>query len=302
MPAETPQSFRLAASAMRDPVFARAGEAALAKAMTTIRSRYESGRVPDHMYYHNCAHTAGVVARAQVIGEVMGLSEREHLLALVAAAYHDVVQRWDAVERPGGIVFRQRQVGRDEVASAHEAVEAMATLGIAFRPEEYGIVASAIVSTIPSWDPEIGTVAQPFLVAHPVVSAVGMADLGAAAMSPETFGRDGPALFAEENIDLMKAVMAAPRADDVSGADQSLYRERYLDWLDAQPAFARGRQQRLLGEEIAGFDAPMRARLTALFNRFDDSAALARQSADHARTLAFAPLMRQLDARIFPEN
>ena len=285
---------------MADEAFARAAQTAIDQALALIRARHESGHVPEHMHYHNSSHTAGVVRRAEAIGRAMGISERHLLLTIIAAAYHDVVQRWVPVERMGGIVARQRLAGRDEVASAHEAVEAMAGLGVTFLPEEFGIVASAIIATIPGWDGEAGTVSQPFLVAHPVVSAVALADLGAAGMEPDIFVRDGPALFAEENLDLMSAILGVELAEAVPAADQERFRSRYINWLSVQPGFASGRRTRMENGELDGLEPGVRERLLGLFCGFGRSVALAEDAVARAETLDFVPLMRQLDERAFP--
>lgn len=295
-----PGQIGFAAGVMSSPDLERAGEEAIARAMALIQSRHETGRVPEHMYYHNWAHTAGVIERAQAIGVAMDMPERDLLLTTIAAAYHDVVQRWVGVEHEGGVVLRKRLAGRDEVASAHEAVEAMAMFGVPFTSTERGIVASAIIATIPGWDGDANTVCQPFLVSHPVVAAVAIADLGASGMDSAMYFRDGPALFAEENLDLMHAVMAAPSAADIPVDRQEIYRTRYLAWLAIQPGFARGRRQRMASGELDGFEPPVRDRLLALFSRFDESIALTEAAVSRARTLDFASLMRQLDARAFP--
>lgn len=284
-----------------DPELERVAVRATDQAMAVLRDRFESGRVPDHMYYHNSAHTAGVVWRARLLGAAMNMTDRQLLLTVIAAAYHDVVQRWTEIAAEGGVVLRRRFAGRDEVASAHEAVEAMGGLGIPFGPDEKGVVASAIIATIPGWDSEAATVSQPFLIAHPIISAVAMADLGAAGMAPETYRRDGPALFAEENLDLMKAVMGARRASDLSSSARDGYRSRYIGWLNVQPGFASGRR-RLLNRELEGFADEVRERLAALLSRFDESIAIAEAAVVHAKTLAFEPLMRTLDPRAFPDD
>jgi hypothetical protein len=252
------------------------------------------------MHYHNSDHTMGVIERARAIGQALGMSERQLLLTVIAAAFHDTVQRWVALEGEGGVVTRKRLTGRDEVASAAEAAEAMASLEVRFAPDEYGIVSSAIVGTIPGWDSEAATVCQPFLIEHPVIRAVALADLGSAGMDPVMYGRDGPALFAEENLDLMEAVMAAERVSDIPQSSQEFYRARYLAWLKVQPGFARGREQRLENGELDGLEPAALARVRALFCRFDESVAVAEAAISAAKTLGFAALMRQLDSRAFP--
>ncbi len=287
---------------MTNPEFERVAELAVSRAMALIRGRHESGRVPDHMHYHNSAHTAGVIARARTLGAVIGMSERHLLLTIIAAAFHDVVQRWVPVEKEDGVVRRQRMIGRDEVASAHEAVEAMADFGFPFTPEEQGIVASAILATIPGWDMAASTVSQPFLVHHPVVAALALADVGAAGMDPEIYRSDGPALFAEENLDLIIAVMAARKSDDIAPEDRARFRTRYIDWLKIQPGFARGRKQLLENGELDGFQPAVRTRIMELFSRFEDSIAVAEAAIEQAEQLDFVPLMRLLDDRAFPDD
>ena len=271
-------------------------------AINVIRERHESGRVPDHMQYHNSEHTIGVVDRARVIGRAMGMSERYLLLTVIAAAWHDSVQRWMEIEGEGGVVTRKRLTGRDEVASAAEAVDAMGEVDLRFSPEECGIVASAIVGTIPGWDSDESTVCQPFLIEHPVVRAVALADLGSAGMDPDMFRRDGPALFAEENIDILEALAEARRASDVPAAAQQFYRGRYINWLKVQPSFARGRQARLESVELDGLDSEQRSAVLAVFARFDESVAAAEETAAQAETLDFVPLMRQLHPTAFPDE
>jgi hypothetical protein len=285
-----------------DPQLAAAERKAIDLALGLIRDRHESGRVPDHMHYHNSAHTAGVIDRARAIGIALNLSERHLLLTVIAAAFHDTVQRWTAVPGEGGVVMRRRMTGRDEVASAHEAVEAMAGLGPHFTPEEMGIVASAIVGTIPGWDNESSTVAQPFLIEHGVIRAVALADLGAAGMDPDMYRRDGPALFAEENLDIMETVAAARLVKEVPAAAQRFYRARYIAWLKVQPGFARGREIRLVNGELDGLEASARDRVLALFSRFEESISAAEAAVVDAESLGFAPLMRQLHATAFPDE
>ncbi len=299
---------RARAQAAPDPLpvtdtdLAAAGQKAIDQAMALIRERHESGRAPDHMHYHNRAHTAGVIARARAIGEAMGMAPRELLLTTVAGAFHDTVQHWSAVAQPDGALIRQRHMGPNEVASAHEACRAMAGLGPLFTPEENGVVASAILATIPTWDGDAGTVAQPFLVDHPVIRAVALADIGAAGMDPDTFCRDGPALFAEENLDFMQALGKARRAEDIPAADRQAYRARYLTWLNFQPGFARGRERRMMDGELTGMEGAVRQRVLQLFSHFAGSVAAAEAAATDAETLDFVPLMRQLDPTIFPDE
>jgi len=271
-------------------------------ALDVIRQRFEGGKVPDHMHYHNSEHTAGVVARARAIGHAVQMSDRDLLLLVIAAAFHDTVQFWSPEHRPDGSIYRRRHAGRNEVASAYEAIEAMTQLGVDFAPEEQGLVASAIIGTIPGWDHECATVVQPFLVEHGVVRSPALADIGAAGMDPAMYRLDGPALFAEENIDIMAALGRARRAGDIPEATQRAYRERYVTWLKVQPEFARGRRECLHEGELDGLDDASKERVLSLFRHFDESIAASEAAVREAETLDFVPLMRQLDPRSFPDE
>ena len=271
-------------------------------ALDVIRDRFERGEIPHHMHYHNSEHTAGVIARARAIGQAIDMSDRDLLLLVIAAAFHDVVQYWSPERRADGSVYRRRHAGRNEVASAYEAIEAMMQLGVDFHPEEQGIVASAIIGTIPGWDHECTTVVQPFLVEHGVVRALALADIGSAGMDPSMYRLDGPALFAEENLDIMEALFRARRGGDISEADQRAYRDRYVAWLRVQPEFARGRRECLHNGELDGLDEAMTARVLKLFEHFDESIAASEAAVTEGETLDFATLMRQLDPRVFPDE
>lgn len=273
----------------------------VALAIATIRERHESGVVPEHMHYHNSAHTIGVIDRARAIGQALGMTDRQLLLTVIAAAWHDSVQRWMEIEGEGGVVLRKRFTGRDEVASAAEAVEAMSEVDLRFSPEECGIVCSAIVGTIPGWDGEQATVSQPFLIEHPVIRAVALADLGSSGMDPDMYRRDGPALFAEENLDILEAITSAGTAAEIPAAAQDVYRARYIAWLKVQPGFARGRRARL-ETELADLDPEVRGRVMALFCRFDESVAVAEEAVRMAERLDFVSLMRQLEPGAFADE
>ena len=286
----------------RESVYAAAEAKAEALALGVIRERFEGGQVPEHMHYHNSEHTAGVIARARAIGLAIDMPDRDLLLLVIAAAFHDIVQHWSPEERDDGTIYRRRHAGRNEVASAYEAIEAMTELDVDFQPEEQGIVASAIIGTIPGWDHECATVVQPFLVEHGVVRALALADIGSAGMDPAMYRLDGPNLFAEENLDIMTALGSARRGGDISESDQHSYRWRYVAWLRVQPEFARGRRECLVSGELDGLDDEHKARVERLFCHFDDSIAASEAAALDAETLPFVALMRQLDPDAFPDE
>ncbi|TSC63867.1 MAG: Uncharacterized protein G01um101491_438 [Parcubacteria group bacterium Gr01-1014_91] len=282
-----------------------ASDVITSQAMVLIKGRFEDVPLSRRLPYHNSLHTNGVRQRAVEIARAMGLSEREVILTDIAAAFHDTVQVSHPVKKGNGVVVRQRHAGRNELASAQEAVDAMGADSFSqmrFTPEEYGIVASAIIATIPAWSGTFGTVIQPFLTpcSHPIVRAVALADLGAAGMDPACFAHDWPTLFAEDQLDIMTALTNAKRASDINAATQESYRKRYVWWIGSQAPFARGRQA-LLSHELEGLaDTDARERVRALFSHFDESIQLATAATKLAKTQDFVLLMRQLLPGAFP--
>lgn len=282
-----------------------ASEIVASQAIVLIKGRFEDVPQSMRLPYHNTFHTSGVRQRAVAIARAIGLSDRHVVLTDIAAAFHDTVQVSHPVKTSNGVVIRQRHAGQNEVASAQEAVDAMSGpfAPFTFMCEEYGIVASAIVATIPGWSVEYETVIQPFLThcSHPVARAVALADLGAAGMDTACFVRDWKTLFAEEQLDIMSALMNAKRSSDISEPVQYSYRSRYVAWLGSQVSFARGRQE-LMSSELLGLDIGVRSRsqVRAMFDHFGESVAAARAAHALATKMDFVPLMRQILPGAFP--
>src|SRR3954468_11905777 len=127
--------------------------AGIAYALALLRSRYEGNSDPDNdMPFHCAEHTAGVIRRTGALLRAMGAGEQEYQLGLLAAAFHDTVQRWAPATTPDGRVLRKRFVGQNEINSAAEAVAWMRQAGGVFRQEHCDLVTQAIVATIPGWD------------------------------------------------------------------------------------------------------------------------------------------------------
>jgi len=279
------------------------GRIACEQALAIIRERFESGEAPERLHYHNSAHTRGVIDHARAIGTALGMPKRELLLTIIAAAFHDSVQDWEAVAEDGAVI-RVRCSGANEVASAKEAMTCMSGLGTPFTPEEKGFVASAILATIPDWSDSYATIVQPLLVpgSPAVVRAVALADLAAPGVDPAAFVRDGAALFAEDNLDIMEDLAKAEAVGDITAEKQAAYRARYLAWLTTQPDYARGRRRHFDEVESAALDVPSRAALTALFSRYDESIAAAEQAVVRGVKADFVTLMRQIDPQAFPHE
>lgn len=260
------------------------GEYAVEFALGLIRDRFETGILPDHLHSHNTDHTRGVVDRALLIGVALGLSEVELLLVKIAAAFHDTKQVWDKDLRGEGVTLRKRCAGPNEVMSAHEAVAYMKCQErIQFTPEDYGVVAKAIITTIPGWNMKYGTVTQSFLTPHsdPIARAVALADLGSAGMHTATFLEDGPNLFFEDNLDIVCNL------DTLTPIQQQQALERYIRWLEMQSSFVLGRKQYFFEYELRGLTERQRTAVAALFSEFDASHTAAVMAAQAARDMSF---------------
>ncbi len=279
------------------------GSSVLDTALAIISERFEKPLFPERLFYHNTSHTLGVRERALLIGRAIGLPEREIRLVEIAACFHDSVQAWTLAHKDNGVIMRQRAAGQNEAASAHEACEAMSALDVMFTAEEKGVVASAIIATIPGWSPEHKTVTQPFLTScsHAVVRAVALADLGEAGMDPDSFVRTGPLVFAEDQLDLMQTLLAAKRTSDIPPRQQEWFRERLIGWLNIQVGFAAGRKA-LLDTELEGLNPEAKTRVMALFSRFDESIGVASAAVERAEAMDFVLLMRVLLPEVFPEE
>lgn len=287
---------------MSDVDLQAAGNEAADIALASVKERFETGEVPSHMYYHNTWHTGGVIDKAVKIGAALGMDDRQLVITKIAASFHDTVQDWVAVTKDNGAVNRVRHAGQNETASAYEAIMTVAKLGIPLTPAEKGQITAAILATIPGWAVEYSTVNQPFLTvtSGPIARAVALADLGSSGMDPETFLLDGPTLFAEENLDVMEAVLKANTASEIPAETQDFYRGRFIGWLNIQPGFARGRQRHLNDVDLNGVSDEGKTNVLALFSKFDESIAAAEKAVADAQNEDFVTLMRRLDARAFP--
>ncbi len=255
------------------------------------------------MFHHACNHTKDVLSRAALIAAALGLSPHHVLLMQIGAAFHDVVQEWDPVEKGSGVIVRRRRTVLNEEKSVAEARSFMKTLPMNFHEWERKEVDASILATVAEWNEAHQTVVQPNLTvkSHRLVLAVALADLGAAGMDPVSFIRDGWTLFAEDQIDIAMTLSAARRSEDIDEVVQEKYRERFLAWLSTQAAFARGRKE-LFFHEVQGLDVAATQRMRMLFSHFDESIAAADEECDRFETMDFVSLARHLVPDAFPDE
>lgn len=238
-------------------------------ALGTVHSRFGHGVVPDNVLsFHGIAHTVGVLKRSIMIAKAMGLSDKDIDLAIIAASFHDTVQEWEESVTQDGRVLRRRFAGKNEEASAAEAIAWMQANG--FGEVDCQLVTEAVMATVPGWSPSLGTVIQPNLKrdSHPVVRAIALADIGVAGMDGALFIREGDPLFREENLDVARALRAVTTRSDLTAETQEAYKARMLAWLGSQSGFARGRKT-ALENELGNLDDVQKDAVRTLFSGFD---------------------------------
>lgn len=275
----------------------------LSVAMETIAEQFELPESLDPLAYHNRAHTAGVIKRADKIAAAAGLNGRERFLTRFAAAMHDTVQLFDLLPESDNLLMRRCHTGANEEASAEAAVELLRQSSIEVTDLELSIVKYAIMATTPSWDSNHKTVFQPLVTrfSHPVVHCVALADLGEAGMDPHAFVRGSYALFAEDQVGVMQVLGSVKSIDQLSVQMIETIRLRLLNWLKDQPDFVRGRRM-WLSLELSWLDSRAQELKNNLFNRFEETEDLSDAELKWARSAAFVPLMRKLSPSLFPND
>ena len=197
--------------------------------------------VYNHLYYHDSQHSREVMEKTskilQIISESTGqLTKRHELLARLAAACHDLNQDWRPEQRLIGkltATSRTRVSGVIEYKSFLEADQFMIDSNMIsgndlFSQDDRLLVKECILATVPEFDLVTGTVIQPNISPTSTLAAqaVALADLGVAGMDgPQLFLRDTDALFLEENIDFLEALIDP---SILNSATKDFLRERFL--------------------------------------------------------------------------
>lgn len=279
---------------------------AVIEATNKISSDFE-GREneKENLPFHNSLHTGHVAERVGLILETIGeanpelVSAKTKSLGKIAASFHDIIQGWEEREIPDGQfskIIRSRFAGKNEEASANLAIKFIERAnaqnnGEIFSKEDAQIVREAIQATVPGFNAKKETVVQPNLneKSSVVARALALADIGTAGVDgPETFLKEGDALFKEENLDILEA-----SKKDSNGIPENLknyYRQRMINWSNFQPKFAQGRKE-LIEIELNGLPEQSKKKLRTLFNKFDASIEAAKQKATSRTQMPFEELL-----------
>lgn len=279
-------------------------ERGIEQARTEISETYgPNGSLESYLPYHGVSHTDGAIERANLIvstiRDVSGdsvITERQAKQVPLWVAFHDVKQGFDldaGEDRGFRTIKRVRHTVQNETDSANKLTQFMTTENtnsvdsVIYTDEDMQIGQDAILSTIPDWSTEFGTVTQPKRVeleaeGMPLAAAiVALADLGTAGIDGgEAFLRDGNQLFLEENVEIAH-LLNDPQT--MSEEQMAWIKERLVDYAARQKAFIEGRMQ-LLDSDLGAFPYYVAQALKErIFTKFGDSlkaadAAIARRN------------------------
>jgi hypothetical protein len=269
------------------------GDKIVSDALDLIKESFnEPGSEKEKLPFHNTGHTEGVIRRTESIMNALrdggvDISDKDMVVAKIAAASHDTVQEWEESEQDGK-TMRKRFAGTNEKQSSEFGQKLMLRANKEsgqkiFGQSERDQVDLAIDATVPGFNPEIGTVIQPSLTpeSSPITRAVAMADLGEAGMDPEGFLSGGDTLFMEENLDMLGL-----DPEELTDDEKESYKQRMLGWTKFQPVFARGRKA-MLGKELEGLPVEAQENMKNLFDKFDESVSQAEEKAKKREAMSF---------------
>jgi len=284
----------------------------VSEALSEIRNKFENrGAKQNYLDYHNTKHTKDVIRRVETLSLALkqmtpqSITEHDINIAILAAAFHDVIQQWDIEEiTTHGLlqgltkIIRKRHSPKIEFASADRAVSFMEKVNQQnnqsfFSDEDKFLVSEAIKITIPKFDTVKGFIIQPYLNTKTSLIAriVALADLGTAGMDgPKAFLSEADALFREENIDIANV---CKNLDNLTGDQKNYYRNRVIDWLKRELAFAEGRQNNL-SNELTGVSSEAKNKIVKLFTKFDESINKLKETIDKRAVMSFEKLLIEL--------
>lgn len=273
-------------------------------ALARIKHDFEdAANILDRLPFHNTKHAADMVRRVDTILKAVQLvrpdevTDRTRGMGKLLGAFHDVVQEWRKESVPEGKfvkVVRHRLREKNEYASAREAIAFMEEVNRdshaeVFTAEDRYAAEQAIEATIPSFDAEAQTVFQAHLKEEsPIITrALALADVGTAGMDgPVDFLEEGDALFREENLDILEALISGRRLGE---EEKNYFRRRMLQWSAFQAVFVTGRKK-WLERELRGEGVDVAQSIKNLFIHFDASYAACKERAARREHMNFEEL------------
>jgi hypothetical protein len=95
-------------------------------------------------------------------------------------------------------------------------------------------------------------------------------------------------------MEIMRAIEAATKPDDIPREKRDLYLSRFKEWMSSQVGFAEGRKRRFFEKELAGLDSVSFTAVGDVFNNFDESIRRAKRNADEVASYDFQRMARLL--------
>lgn len=306
------------------------------EALDTIRVTFENSDRPDQqLFFHNSAHTEGVVRRGMTIVRALreadpkSFSDHETALVQLALYYHDIVQNANVeeIEKEHGPAIAEEQallaaafpdeggapIGKAECASIvmlhavmrHLETEAGTAL---FAPEDYQKTREMLWATIVKFAPftyqerdSVGLI-SPFMVSKNVGAAVlALADTGALAMDGyQEYRAQNNALFFEVNRTTLGAKIREKGVSGFSEEEQEEWREKMLNWIKGESSFFQGRL--LLREQVlSGLPDNQQEAIAAVYPA-EPILEMEKQLGEvvaHRETLSFIELAKDMEVERF---
>lgn len=270
-------------------------------ALALIGKRHESRHNPEcFLPFHGREHTRAVIRRAHRFAVAMRLPEKERHMACLAAAFHDVVQRWSVMSAPDGALLRSFLEAENKELSAQEMRHWLAHHpDTEFSHAELALLSEAVATTETQWNAALRTFTHPRLGHNsaPLVRLVAIADLGTAGTDPQAYLDEGDRDFRERNLDVGAAIRSVPIRMGVPAKNQEAFRGRMLAHGRCWVYNAAGRKAQL-EPELGNLATRMKEPLRHLLHAFDESAALAEIRAEHRKDMTFWELAEAMGYRV----
>ncbi len=263
----------------------------------------------NNLAFHNTIHTQEVINITEfLLLQVKALnpnlvSEKDILLAQLAAAFHDVVQEWKSDEVQADKfkkIMRIRYVPgfiENERKSAMKAEEFMRGENSlqakeVFAENDIKLVKEAINATFSFFDSKEKTFVRPNMVRSTSIVArcVALADLNKSGLDPAGSFSDGDNYFKEINLDIL---MELKNGEIPSRKMRKFIMDRIISWSEGQISFIEGRD-RLLTEELKGAPDELMQVIKNTFTETKMSKSFAQEMLERRLKLNYDDLMKDL--------
>lgn len=290
------------------------------EALSLVFQQFEWPRHRENrLTFHGIQHTQGDIFRTEAILIAIQranpgtdlVTEKDIALGKLAAAFHDIVQKWEIrseVDAQGNEVKKRiRASGENEKASADLAESYMRSLnkstGNMFSERDIQVVREAILITIAKYDKTSGRITQPDFAKYQdnlVAQALALADLGGSGMEGFPTARWATvAHFIEDYPDVAAyAQLYSQSQGDERKMKRDIQKEQqfhkmFTAWLESEVRFNQGRQEQVQ-REIASMDPGVQEPVKNLFARYDEVITGLQAFTNEIKTMDFPAWMHVL--------